>query len=170
MDTTRGKAEMPSRKRIVSAAERSATTRAMKSAASLTEGRGDRLFKQGRWKSPARKIRNAAPPHQLMRHIVSMAGALLVGVALRQPFAGLVEQLSGEGGCLRRIALPAIAACLSGEHRLDLVPHLRGDDRRMKTLVHEGLVPDAPDLDRVAQHLVDVPAREPAATNGLAIA
>ena len=63
----------------------------------LGEDGGDRLLERSRRKSPARRIRNATLPHQPMRHIVPMPDALLVRMARRQPIAGLVEQLSGEG-------------------------------------------------------------------------
>ncbi len=115
----------------------------------VTHQRGDRGLERRCREPPAIEIGLAAPGDQPVRDVVAMPPTAAHRMGRCQLVARLVEELS----CQRRrrgCSFPALGARgVVGELRLDSLPDVAPDDRRVLAVIGVRLVPDLTDIDRV---------------------
>ena len=87
--------------------------------------------------------------------------AMPLGVSRGQEIAGLIAELASQNpgfGC--GVTTPAGSGAGGDQLGLDLLPERIVDDRWMLTGIGFLPVPDAPDVDRIGQEVMQLPAGE----------
>src|SRR5260370_34704997 len=126
----------------------------------LARSAGDKVLDLCGWDAPPSEPIGPIFGDQRAGDVVAVAGPLLDRMARSHPVAVTIKQQAGEQARLRCSSASVALGDVAGEPRLNGIPQLPIDDRRVFARIGPFLVNDLAPVDAGLQHHVERAARE----------